>query len=506
MKKNAFGWNPSYVFLYFLAILLYLFYIFHLHVLEAIVNFISLCLFSLELFVIFDTIKRRKIRQYHLCNLPLSYEPFVSILVPICREPLDVVKATLTHLNNLNYENYEVYVLVNNTPYDKETQAIKTICNESDKLKFFYLPKVDGFKAGVLNYALKLIPKKTEIVGVVDSDYIVERDFLKKTVCYFKESRVAVVQLPQDYFLDKSWISKGMYFAYRYFFSTVMNTCNEYNAASFMGTMGLIRKSVLQKIGGFSENVITEDSEIGMRIHALGYETVYLDYPLGKGLMPYTYLAYKKQRARWVFGNMQTLIKNFVFFISPKLSFMQKICYLAQNTIWFNNLFIPFFMMFLGALGIVSFSFAFIVPYLVFLFSRFIGLFFAMPINTVVSVRERFFSFISFLSLTLPMSTEWIKCLIYPKKSFWKTPKFKEDYGILRLIKESYQEILILIISGLIATVGVLRNQFTLVIGAIINGCIYYSSILKAQGFLIVSRRKDNENRINFATMEKAAA
>ncbi|WP_353686476.1 glycosyltransferase family 2 protein [Thermodesulfovibrio sp. 3462-1] len=504
--KNA-GWSFSSKFLYFSIISGYIFYIFHLNFFEAIVNCISLCLFSLELLVIFDTTKKHRLRKTDFIELPADYKPFVSIFVPICKEPAEVVTPALISLSELDYENYEVYALVNNTPYDKEVRSIEKICQSlGEKVKFFYIPQIEGFKAGVLNYALNLTSPKTEIVAVVDSDYIVEKDFLKKTVGYFKDPEIAVVQLPQNYFLNDTAVSKGMYYAYRYFFSTVMNTCNEYNAASFMGTMGLIRKSVLESIGGFSKEVITEDSEIGIRIHELGYKTVYIDHSKGKGLMPYSYAAYKKQRARWVFGNMQTIIKNLRFFIFSRLNFMQKLCYLAQNTIWFNNLFIPFWIMLLSCFEFVSFSFAFVVPYLAFLSSRALGLFFAMPVNTAVGLKERLYAFISFLSLTLPMATEWIKCLIYPKKEFWRTPKFKENFGIFRYLREGLSEILILIFSGLAFSVGILKNQFVLATGAFVNGLIYSSAIWQLYGFFKLSRSEKNENWINFTTLEKTAS
>lgn len=505
--KSAVNWGFLPKFLYFSIISGYVFYILHLNFFEAVVNAISLSFLALELFLIFDTTKNIRTRKHDFIDLHADYQPFVSIFVPICKEPAEVVRSTLISLSNLDYENYEVYVLVNNTPYDKNVESIKKFCeNLGEKLNFFYIPKIEGFKAGVLNYALKLTSPETEIIGVVDSDYVVDRDFLKKTVGYFKNPEIAVVQLPQDYFLSDCPVSKGMYYAYRYFFSIVMNSCNEYNAASFMGTMGLIRKSVLEKIGGFSEEVITEDSEIGMRIHELGYKTVYIDCSKGKGIMPYSYRAYKKQRARWVFGNMQTIIKNLKIFISSKLSFMQKVCYLAQNTIWFNNLFIPFCIMLLSSTGLISFSFAFVVPYLAFLLSRALGFFFAMPVNTVVSVKERLYAFISFLSLTLPMSTEWIKCLIYPKKGFWRTPKFKENVGLLRYIRESVSEALILILSGVVLVLGILKNQIILTIGAFLNGLIYSSAIWQVYGFFKTSRDEKNENWINFTTLEETAS
>ncbi|MGB9711215.1 MAG: hypothetical protein ACPLZA_06970, partial [Thermodesulfovibrio sp.] len=70
--KNA-GWSFSSKFLYFSIISGYIFYIFHLNFFEAIVNCISLCLFSLELFVIFDTTKKHRLKKTDFIELPSDY-------------------------------------------------------------------------------------------------------------------------------------------------------------------------------------------------------------------------------------------------------------------------------------------------------------------------------------------------------------------------------------------------------------------------------------------------
>jgi cellulose synthase/poly-beta-1,6-N-acetylglucosamine synthase-like glycosyltransferase len=64
--------------------------------------------------------------------------------------------------------------------------------------------------------------------------------------------------------------TEATYYGYKYFFEVSMPSRNEHNAIIFAGTMGLIRKSVLQEIGGWDEWCITEDAEASLRILKLG--------------------------------------------------------------------------------------------------------------------------------------------------------------------------------------------------------------------------------------------
>jgi cellulose synthase/poly-beta-1,6-N-acetylglucosamine synthase-like glycosyltransferase len=89
-----------------------------------------------------------------------------------------------------------------------------------------------------------------------------------------------------------------------------MPSRNEHNAIIFAGTMGLIRKSVLQEIGGWDEWCITEDAEASLRILKLGYKSIFINRTYGFGLMPFTFEGLKKQRFRWCFGGIQILRKH----------------------------------------------------------------------------------------------------------------------------------------------------------------------------------------------------
>ena len=108
-------------------------------------------------------------------------------------------------------------------------------------------------------------------------------DFLRELVPAFADPQVAFVQTPQDYSDSKGRVfSESTYRGYKYFFEVSMPSRNERNAIIFAGTMGLIRKSVLEEIGGWDEWCITEDAEASLRILKKGYQSLYINRCLWK--------------------------------------------------------------------------------------------------------------------------------------------------------------------------------------------------------------------------------
>jgi len=146
---------------------------------------------------------------------------------------------------------------------------------------------------------MRRLPVDVDIVVVVDADYVVEPSFLKETVGHFADGEVAFVQTPQHYrdWADNSYLSHCFY-AFKYFYDVTMASRNERNAIIFCGTMGLIRRSVLDAIGGWDEWCIIEDAEASLRILALGYRGVFVNKAYGHGLMPLSFEGLKKQRFR----------------------------------------------------------------------------------------------------------------------------------------------------------------------------------------------------------------
>jgi cellulose synthase/poly-beta-1,6-N-acetylglucosamine synthase-like glycosyltransferase len=242
----------------------------------------------------------------------VSRQPFVSLHVPVRSEPVVVVKETLRAIAALDYGHFEVVVVYNNTSDPRLWEPIAQLCAElGPRFKFHFVRELGGFKAGALNYALQHTAPDAEVIGVIDSDYIVEPDYLRSTVPFFSDERVAFVQMPQDYrVMGQSWFARLCYWEYWQFFEVGMAIRALRNAPTLHGTMSLVRKQTLLEAGGWAEWCVTEDSELGLRLLSLGYQCRYVKVTYGRGLLPFSFRDYKRQRWRWVAGGAQQLCRH----------------------------------------------------------------------------------------------------------------------------------------------------------------------------------------------------
>lgn len=246
-----------------------------------------------------------------------THYPKVSLHVPAHSEPPELVIATLDALAALEYSNYEVLVIDNNTTDPALWQPVEAHCRRlGPRFRFFRLENWPGAKAGALNFALTQTARDAEVVGVIDADYIADSDFLIRLIDHFDDPRMGFVQTPHDY---REWESslflRMCYWEYRYFFASTMVALNEHGAALTVGTMCLIRRRALEAAGGWSEWCVTEDSELAIRIHASGYTSVYLPTTFGRGLIPQTFGGFKRQRFRWTYGPIQELKRHLRLFL-----------------------------------------------------------------------------------------------------------------------------------------------------------------------------------------------
>jgi len=243
---------------------------------------------------------------------PLATFPKVSIHVPSSNEPPQMVMETLDALAQLDYPDYEVIVVDNNTLDPTLWRPVEQHCRRlGDRFRFFHVARLAGFKAGALNYALAQTSPDASIVAVIDSDYQVLPHWLKDLVPLFCAPGIAIVQAPQDYRDETQSAFKAMCYAeYRGFFAIGMVTRNERNAIIQHGTMTLVRHTSLVTAGGWAEWCITEDAELGLRLFEHGCKAQYVTQSYGRGLMPDCFRDYKRQRFRWAYGAVQILRKH----------------------------------------------------------------------------------------------------------------------------------------------------------------------------------------------------
>ncbi len=271
----------------------------------------------------------------------IPHTPFVSIHIAACREQPDVVGATLLSLARLTYPNYEVVVLINNTEDEALVAPVAALCASlGARFKFHWYKKISGYKAGALNAALRHTAPEAEIIAVLDADYTVSADWLSKLAPHFADPSVGVIQAPQEHRDGHETLLKAAMTAeYRPFFDVGMQEGLSSQAFICHGTMIMLRRAAMERVGGWSEEGICEDTELGIRILAAGYRAAYTDERLGKGLAPDNFMQFRKQRDRWVFGSTQILRAHWRKFLPAftGLTTRQKLGYLLNWARWWSD-------------------------------------------------------------------------------------------------------------------------------------------------------------------------
>jgi cellulose synthase/poly-beta-1,6-N-acetylglucosamine synthase-like glycosyltransferase/exo-beta-1,3-glucanase (GH17 family) len=267
--------------------------------------------------------------------------PKVSLHLAICNEPPAMVIQTIESLAALDYPNFEVIVIDNNTKDPAVWRPVQDYCAQlGERFKFFHFDVMKGFKAGALNYVLSQTAPDAEVIGVIDSDYMVRPDWLKGVVPYFDDAKIAYVQCPQDH---RDWtgdrFKEMLNWEYAGFFDIGMCLRNEYDAIIQHGTMTLVRRTAMEEMNGWATWCITEDTELGLRLMETGYGAMYSRERFGHGLTPDHFAGYKKQRFRWAYGAMQIMKAHAgkVFSNTTKLTFWQKYHFVTGWLPWFAD-------------------------------------------------------------------------------------------------------------------------------------------------------------------------
>jgi exo-beta-1,3-glucanase (GH17 family)/cellulose synthase/poly-beta-1,6-N-acetylglucosamine synthase-like glycosyltransferase len=432
----------------------------------------------------------------------------ISIHVPIHNEPPQMVIGTLDALAGLDYPDYEVIVLDNNTASEADWRPVEAHCRAlGAHFRFFHFDGMKGFKAGALNKALELTDPAATLIGVIDSDYQVSLDWLKTAVVPFGDPQVALVQAPQDYRdAGESLLKRCCYEEYRGFFHVGMVERDQHNAIIQHGTMCIVRRSALEEVGGWAPWCITEDTELGLRLFEAGYLAHYLPKSLGRGLMPDTYAAYKDQRYRWVYGAMQILKRHgpMLFGRTGKLSLAQRYHFVAGWLPWFADAFALVFSVLAviwTALMIAAPRY-FDVP-LTALSSTALALFTIKTIKTFVlhrtkvgaGIRGSVASAVTGLSLAYTVGKGVLFGLVTSSNPFVRTPKCEDSAPLSRALRMSAVEsmMLVAIAVAFVATVGITHvddpAEQVWAMALAVLAVPYAASVLVAIGSCVRSRR-----------------
>lgn len=238
--------------------------------------------------------------------------PKISIIVSAYNEEKKIADS-IESLKDIDYPKdlYEVIIL-NDGSKDKTSNVVARYA-DGENIIFIDNKKNKG-KAACLNQGISLA--KGTYIACMDADSVVPKDILKKMVPYFNDDEIGAVTVSVEVKNANNFLQKIIQLEYLLGLSLFLKVFSSFNCIHVTpGPFSVYRKALLDKIGGFDANNITEDLEIAYRIHKSGYKIANCMNASVRTMTPHNFKGLYRQRRRWYSGALLTLWqhKNILF-------------------------------------------------------------------------------------------------------------------------------------------------------------------------------------------------
>jgi len=310
----------------------------------------AIIIYLLGIFTSLNLLKRKSIE---LDEYPQEDWPTVDILIPTYNEPQIIIENTVLAALAMDYpvEKFTVNLLDDGGTVQK--------CNDKDPIKaeearerkrnliafceyvgakYITREKNENAKAGNLNSSLSSV--HMDYILILDTDHVPAKQFLKKTTGWFlKDEKIFLVQTPHAFY-NQDPIERNLRMGDTainendMFYKNIQLGHDFWESSFFCGSAAVLRRSLIDELGGIAGETITEDAETAIKLHDRGYRSVYISEPMVRGLQTESFGALVTQRVRWTQGMVQIFIlKN--PFLSKNLKWYQQLSYLSASFFWF---------------------------------------------------------------------------------------------------------------------------------------------------------------------------
>lgn len=252
-------------------------------------------------------------------NMKMDRNPFVTLLIPAYNEEADVAE-TLKSLHKVSYKNVE-FLFLNDGSKDKTseiiTKHVKALRAKGDMRFRFIDNKINKGKAATLNQGIALA--KGEYVACMDADTVVEKNIFQKVIPEFHTKNIAAVTVAVEVSNKRKWLNKVIGVEFNLGLGLLLRVFS-FSGVVWVtpGPFSMYRKYVLDEIGGFDPNSITEDHEIAFRIYKAGYVISNTMNAKVWATMPETFKGSYIQRRRWYSGSIITMLQHRKMLAKPK--------------------------------------------------------------------------------------------------------------------------------------------------------------------------------------------
>ncbi len=312
----------------------------------------------IQLFLMLNVKERKKEADINsLAVIENKFNPTIDIFIPTYDEPVFILQRTIIGCQALDYSNKKIYLLDDTRRSEMAKLALELGCE--------YITREENIhaKAGNLNHAIT--KTNGELIVVFDADFIPTINFLTRTVGFFQDTNIALVQTPQTFYnadpiarnlgLENILIPEE-----EVFYRQVQPLRDGVDSVVCAGTSFIIRRSALQESGGFVTESLSEDYFTGIKLSANGYRLIYLDEKLSAGLAAENISAHATQRLRWARGTLQGFFIKSNPLTIPGLNLIQRLAHFEGLLHWFTSisrvyfLIMPLAYSFLGVIPIRS--------------------------------------------------------------------------------------------------------------------------------------------------------
>jgi cellulose synthase (UDP-forming) len=266
------------------------------------------------------TAHQERIRGWH----PETY-PCVDIFLPICGEPIELLRNTWIAVSSLiaDYEGVATAYVLDDGPSDDARSMARSF-----GFSYIRRPDLPAYKkAGNLRYAFART--SAEYLVILDADFAPRSDFLAETLPYLDDPATAIVQTPQFFRSspEQTWIERAAGPIQEVFYRTVQVARDRFDAAICCGTSAVYRRAALEPQGGPTLIPYAEDVHTGLDVRRAGWSMVYLPIVLSTGICPDNLDAFVRQQYRWCSGNVGIVFSSRLW--SVPMSIPARLAYIS---------------------------------------------------------------------------------------------------------------------------------------------------------------------------------
>jgi cellulose synthase/poly-beta-1,6-N-acetylglucosamine synthase-like glycosyltransferase len=238
--------------------------------------------------------------------------PKVTVQLPMYNE-LFVADRIIETVAAFDYpaDKFEIQVLDDSTDETKDVIAKKVAEVAARGVNIKHIHRVDrtGYKAGALDAAMDKV--EGEFIAIFDADFVPDPDFLQKTMPYFEDPKIGVVQTRWGH-LNKNYsiLTELQAFGLNGHFAVEQGGRSAAgHFINFNGTGGVWRKACIESAGGWEHDTLTEDLDLSYRAQLRGWRFKYLEDVIAPAELPITMSALKSQQHRWMKGGAECFRK-----------------------------------------------------------------------------------------------------------------------------------------------------------------------------------------------------